>query len=120
MGQISCLGFLPFLLLPFLKRPGQSVGGGGVPLGGLQWNYKIGPRVDEDRGPFGSLLEPPYGLTLAHFSLSYSSRASLSFIFGLSSPLLTSLNVFLLICFDFPEPQTLPEPQKSMKNHWFS
>ena len=37
-----------------------------------------------DSYPSGPLLEPPYGLMLAHFSLSYSSRASLSFIFGLS------------------------------------
>ena len=54
----------------FLKRPGQGWEAAVCPLGGLQWNLvrlTLGQCGSSLPGP---LLEPPWGLMLANFSLS--------------------------------------------------
>ena len=79
-------------------------------------NYKICLRANDNR----AIFEPPIWPHCASCWLIFRSP-------GLPKPLLahfwlllTSPNVLLLIFLDFPSPRTLPEPQKSMKNHWFS
>ena len=75
------------------------------------------PMVPEPSGP---ALGPSWDV------LGASSWLIFRFL-SLSRPLLAhfwlllvSLNLLLWIFFDFPSPRALPEPQKSMKKHWFS
>ena len=50
-GAVSCLGFLPFLLLPFFKDLAKVWEAAASPLGGLQWNLEC--KFNRHKNGFG-------------------------------------------------------------------